>query len=252
MIHLLECYTYTNRWQTRHPVEKAAFAGGLLVLSLILPLAGSILILLVVSAATLAGARVPWRIYLRTLAVPVVFIALGSLSLMISVSMGAHGLHLGLAGDQLARAVRLTGRAIAAASCLCFLGLTTPALDWLPLLRRLRVPSVIVDIMFVVYRLLFIFVERLAAMHTAHEARLGYASVRSTFRSSGLIGANLLVFALKRARCMEMGMAARGFDTEILMLPPDCKPSRTVLFVVALVWVVVAVIGLAGRRWFNG
>ena len=122
----------------------------------------------------------------------------------------------------------------------------------LPLLRRLRVPSVIVDIMFVVYRLLFILVERLAAMRTAHEARLGYASVRNTFRSSGLIGANLLVVALKRARGMEMGLASRGLAAEIPMLPLECKPSRAVLAVIVLVWVLVAVVGLAARRWIYG
>ncbi|MBM4144420.1 MAG: cobalt ECF transporter T component CbiQ [Lentisphaerae bacterium] len=251
-MHLIDCYAYTNRWQTRHPAEKAAFAGGLLALSLILPLAGSLVVLAVVSAVTLGGARVPPRVYLRTLAIPLVFIAVGSLSLLLSVSFGAQGVHVGLATDQMARATRLLGRAVAAASCLCFLGLTTPALDWLPLLRRLRVPSVIVDIMFVVYRLLFVFIERLAAMHTAHEARLGYASVRSTFRSSGLIGANLLVFALKRARGMEMGMAARGFGPEIPVLPLECKPSRAVMAAVVLVWLVVAVIGLAVQRWFDG
>ncbi len=251
-MHLIDCYSYPTRWQARHPVEKAAFAGGLLALSLVLPFAGSVVILLVVSAAALAGARVPWGIYLRALAIPMVFIAVGSLSLLLSVSIGEQGVHVGLAMDQVARASRLLGRAVAAASCLCFLGLTTPALDWLPLLRRCRVPPVIVDIMFIVHRLLFIFVERLAAMHTAHEARLGYASARNTFRSSGLIGANLLVSALKRARCMEMGMASRGFAAEIPVLPFECKPSKMVLGAVVLLWIVVAAIGFVVQRWFDG
>jgi cobalt/nickel transport system permease protein len=251
-MHLVDCYAYTNRWQRRHPAEKAAFAGGLLALSLILPVTGSLLILLTVSAATLAGARVPAGIYLRTLAIPVAFIAVGSLSLLLSVAPGPHGIHIGFAPDQAARALRLLGRSVAAASCLCFLGLTTPTLDWLPLLRRLRVPAVIVDIMFVVYRLVFILVERLAAMHTAHDARLGFASARNTFRSSGLIGANLLVAALKRARGMEMGMAARGFAAEIPMPPLECRPSRVVLAAVVLVWVVIAMAGFAVQRWFDG
>jgi cobalt/nickel transport system permease protein len=247
-MHLLDCYAYANRWQARHPVEKAAFAGGLLALSMVLPVPGSLLILVVVSTAALAGARLPAGIYFRTLAIPMAFIAIGSLSLLPGLSLGGPGIRIYLATEQIPRMLSLLARGAAAASCLCFLGLTTPALDWLPLLRRLRIPAVIVDIMFVVYRLLFIFTERLASMLTAHDARLGYASMRNTFRSSGLIGANLLVLALKRARSMDMGMAARGFGTELPLLPPECRASRAVLAGIVLLWFLIALFALTMRK----
>jgi hypothetical protein len=49
MIHLIDCYAYTSLWRHRHPAEKAAFAGGLLLLSFFTSLPGLLLILLLVS-----------------------------------------------------------------------------------------------------------------------------------------------------------------------------------------------------------
>jgi cobalt/nickel transport system permease protein len=188
------------------------------------------------------------KIYLKVMAVPAAFIALGSLSLLFSLSTADHHIHVVYAGEQMPKVISLIARALAAASCLCFLGLTTPASDWFPMLRRLHVPQIIVDIMFLVHRFLFIFVDRLETMHMAHESRLGYTNMRSTLRSSGMIGANLLVTALKRARSMEMGMASRCFTGEMLILPYDKKPSKTVLFIITLVWLgIVLVSSMCGR-----
>ena len=224
------------------------FALGLLVLSLILPFPGSLIILLVVVMVALVGARVPWRVYLRVMAAPALFIAVGSASLLIGVSTGSGGLHLTLERDP-SRALHLVLRALAAGACLNFLALTTPSSEWLPLLRQLRVPAVVVDLMTLIYRLLFVFAERLAAMETAQRGRLGYATARNTLRSSGLIGANLFVRALVRARRMELGLAARCHNGDIVTLLPGRKPSRAVLTFVAALWLAVAGGAFVTRRW---
>lgn len=252
MMQLLDGQAHANRLRPRHPLEKLAFAGGLLALSLVLPLAGSLAILLAVSLATVVGARIRWGLYLRALSVPGAFIALGSLSLLFSVATGPHGWQLGLAGIPLASAVQVLARALAAAACLCFLGLTTPAMDWAPVLRQARVPAVMVDLLLIIYRCIFLLGERLTAMHTAQEARLGYASLRNTWRSSGLLGATLLVLALKRARGWERGLAARGFDAALPTPWLGAPPSGVVLAGIVLVWLLVTALGLALPRGAHG
>lgn len=239
-MHLIDCYAHSNRWRTRHPAEKAVFALGLLALSLVLPFPGPALILGVMIAASLAGARVPGDVYLRVMSVPALFIVAGSASLLVGVTPTAGGVRLTL-GQDWPRALHLMLRALAAAASLNFLALTTPSSEWLPLLRTLRVPGVVVDLMTVTYRLLFVFAERLAAMETAQAARLGYSSMRTTLRSSGTIGANLFVRALVRARRMEVGLASRGYQDEIVTLLPDRSPSPVVWVLILVVW--AAVIG---------
>lgn len=226
------------------------FALGLLVLSLTLPFPGSLAVLAVVVPVSLVGARVPLSVYLRVMAVPAGFIVIGSASLLVGVTIHSGGVRFALAHDPSA-ALRLMLRAFAAASCLNFLALTTPSSEWLPLLRKLGVPGVVVDLMTLIYRLLFVFAERLAAMETAQAGRLGYATMRNTLRSSGLIGANLFVRAMVRARRMEIGIAARCHSDEVLTLLPGRKASRAALALVAGVWLAVACSVVAIRRWLG-
>lgn len=249
MVHLMDCYAYTSRWRHRHPSEKALFAGGLLLLSFFLPLAGLLLILLTVSLVALLGARIPGSLYGKVMAIPMAFILIGASSLLVAVSFQSGHLHIGFAESGIMPALRLVARATAAASCLIFFSLTTPTADWMPLLRKLHVPAVVVDLMMMTYRLLFVFAERLSTLQQAQASRLGNVSLRSRIRTTGLIGANLFIRSLDRARRVELGMESRCYSGEIPCLPFEHKPSVPVLIGALLVCLTVAGIGYLAKEW---
>lgn len=249
MVHLMDCYAYTSRWRHRHPAEKALFAGGLLLLSFFLPLAGLLLILLTVSLVALLGARIPSSLYGKVMAIPLAFILVGASSLLVSVSFQSGHFHAGFAESGIIPAGRLVARATAAASCLIFFSLTTPTADWMPLLRKLRVPSVVVDLMMMTYRLLFVFAERLSTLQQAQAARLGTLTLKSRIRTTGLISANLFIRSLDRARRIELGMESRCYTGEIPFLPFENKPSIPVLIGAFLVCLAVAGIGFLAKGW---
>jgi len=260
MVHLMDCYAYTSRWRHRHPAEKAVFAGGLLLLSFFMPLAGLLLILLLVSVVALCAARIPASLYARVMAIPLAFILVGASSLLVTLSFQAGRLHVGLVTANLIPALVLTSRAMAAASCLIFFSLTTPTADWMPLLRKFRVPAVVVDLMMMTYRHLFVFAERLSSLQQAQAARLGNSSLRSRLRSTGLISANLFIRSLDRARRIDLGMEARCYDGEIPCLPFEHKPSIPVIIGALLLCLAVAcltaylkhvisIIAILAARW---
>ncbi|HAS83757.1 MAG TPA: cobalt ECF transporter T component CbiQ [Verrucomicrobia bacterium] len=248
MLHLLECHACSDPMRHRHPAEKAYFSAGLLLTCLLLPPPGPLLVLLTVLLAARIWAGIPWRVFIRTLLIPLGFILLGTVPLLISIAFGPDGVSLAWVPEQLPSARHLLLRALGAAACLCFLALTTPVMDWLPLVHRLRVPDVIVELMFVLYRMIFILTERFAAIHTAQDSRLGFHGVRNTFRSAGLTGANLLVFSLKRAQAMERGLVARGYDGQFRGLPPEHPASRKVLVMSTLLCAGLGVAVLLFRR----
>ena len=249
MVHLIDCYAYTSRWRHRHPAEKAIFAGGLLALSFFLPLAGLLVVLSVITLVALAGARIPARIFGRVMSLPLVFILIGAGSLLVSVSFGGGHFHIRYAPEGWLPAIQLSARALAAASCMIFFALTTPAADWLPLLRTAHVPAVIVDLMAMIYRLLFVFAERLSTLQQAQAARLGNRSLRSMTRTSGLIGANLFIQSLDRAQWIVRGMEARCYRGDIPFLPFERKPSFPVIVGAIVACLAVAGIGLLTRGW---
>jgi cobalt/nickel transport system permease protein len=223
----IDHHAWTNCWRDRHPAEKLLPAGGLLVLTLILPpLTTAPLVLGSTALATVFGAGVPWNTLLRVLAAPAAFLLAGIPFLAVSVDF-AHGFALHLSSDGLRLALTTTLRALAAMSCLAFLILTTPATDWIAPLRRLGIPVGVVELILLIYRLIFVFAERALTGHQAQAARLGYSRMDRMVRSLGLLAANLFQRAVAQARRLEIGLAARGYDGELRVLAPKRVLSRT-------------------------
>jgi cobalt/nickel transport system permease protein len=129
---------------------------------------------------------------------------------------------------------------------MAFLTLTTPVVAWAPLLRRLGVPQPIVEIMLLIYRLIFVFAEQAVTTSQAQTARLGYNGIRRSLHSLGLLVASLLERSLARMRRLEIGLAARNFDGELRVLQPTYKVSPWRLALIGGALLAVATVGLLG------
>lgn len=214
----IDHYAWTNRWRDWHPAEKLLPAFTLLLLILVLPpLTTGPLVLAGVGVATVRGAGVPLRALLGVLAAPAAFLLVGVPFLALSVSFtGGFSLHFSAEGVRLA--LSATVRALAAVSCLAFLTLTTPLTDLIPPLRRVGVPAGVIELILLVYRLIFVFAERALTGQRAQTARLGYSRLDRGVRSLGLLAGNLFQRALAQARRLEIGLAARGYEGELRVL----------------------------------
>lgn len=239
----IDRHAWNNRWQRYHPAEKLLLAGGLLLVSITLPpLTTAPLVLLIMALATVMGAGVPVRAFLWVIALPCAFLLSSVAVLAVSLDF-TGGIRLAFSPAGMAAALQVMMRSLAAVSCLSFLTLTTPIIDLLPLLRRLGVPSLIVELMLLVYRLVFVFAERVASGRQAQAARLGYCDFRTTLRSLGLLTVNLWQRSLARARCLQIGLEARGYDGRLRVLTPVQAPSRPRLIGIGGL---LGVTGLAG------
>lgn len=227
---LLDSYAYSNQWRHFHPAEK-----GLLTLICLVAVLVSrsvtmpLVILALMSGLILFGAGIPLRAYLRLLSVPLAFLLIGTSTLAISFSGGEIPLgelpllHLPLtlshAGiDQAAMAL---SRSLGAVSCLYFLALTTPMTEIIGLLRKLRVPALLLELMLLAYRHIFIFLENVRQVRLAQAARLGYSSVGNGWRSLAAVGGNLLLRTFRRSRQLHQSLLARGYDDELRYLEEE-------------------------------
>ena len=238
----IDRWAWTNRWHGFHPAEKGLLAGGMLLLAVTLPAPTTApIIIIVMGLVTVVGAGIPAVAWLRVMALPGAFLITSVPLLMLSLDFSA-GLKVGISprGGEMALGVVL--RSLAAVSCLTFLTLTTPTVDLVPLLRRLGVPQPVVEIMLLIYRLLFVFLERVASARRAQIARQGYRSFRHSLRSLGLLVSNLFQRSLERAQRIEIGLAARSFEGELQVLTPRrvLSPSRLVIIISLLLGVAVS------------
>ena len=184
---------------------------------------------------TVKAGKTPLGRYVDLLLLPASFVALSSLVLLLDRSPVPQGLldlplpgGLGyLSATQAGRqqAVLTACRAMGGVGCLYFLSLTTPMHEIMEALRRLRVPQVVIELMVLVYRFLFVLLDRQQRRSTAADARLGYQGLGRSLRTYGQVSAGLLADAFRRASQCYDAMEARCYDGQMRFLTQH-KPLR--------------------------
>jgi cobalt/nickel transport system permease protein len=230
-MHFIDQYAYTNRIRTVAPVQKAGLTVTVLLLCLLLnrPLVGLMAIVWLWALATF-WAGLPGRVFGRVLLAEGIFLALSVVGVAVSVNLapptepgwawpiGPVWVSSSPAAGQ--TALLLATRALGCAAALNFLALTTPLVDMVDLLRRLRLPPLLIDLMTLIYRFIFVLLESLERMHTAQASRLGYVGFRRGMVSAGLLASRLLIETYQRSQRLQVALEGRGYNGQLRVLPP--------------------------------
>lgn len=237
----LDTAAYASPWRERHPGEKALLSLGLLGCAVTLPpWPGAVVVAAVALVALLGPAGLPVSVLVRAARAPVAFVVTGVVPLLVTLG-GRHLVWWDPAGPVVA--ARLAGRAVAALLCLLLFAATTPLADVLPRLGRLGVPSAVIEVAALTYRMLFALLDSAHAVREAQAARLGYRSWAAAYRSLAGQGAAVFVRAFDRARRLEEGLALRGYTGTLRV---DTAGRRvSVRFVGVSVLVLAGVVGVS-------
>ena len=191
-------------------------------------------------AVCVSGARV--RQYVQVMVLPILFLLIGGLALLFEVSPGPTGvINFSLFGFWLSvseatqlKTALVVSRAFGAVSCLCVLSVTTPMPDIIGVLRRARCPDIIIDLMYLIYRYIFIMLALHHEMRNAAKSRLGFRDYRTSLRATGKIYAQLLARSYQCADRNFDAMESRCYDTGITFLSHRNKVTFVHGFVAAL------------------
>ena len=175
------------------------------------------------------GLRV--REYVHFLMLPASFLLIAAIALLFEVSpepvgvinFPVFGFWLVVSLKAQIKTALIVSRAFGAVSCLCALSVTTPMPDITGVLRRARCPGLIIDLMYLIYRYLFILLSVHHDMHIAAGSRLGFRDYRTSLRSTGKIYSNLLVRGYQFAGKNFDAMESRCYDTGIRFLEHNNK-----------------------------
>ena len=233
---LLERHAYSNRWRRVTPAAKGLFSlcGLTAVFAATSPaVAGGLALVLV--TATLLGTGMPVKDYLRVAAPALFFLATSTLTLLFSLSLGGpSGPALHLVPAEFPHVALVCARSLGGLAAMLFLGLTTPMNDIIALLRRLKAPEVMLDLMTLCYRMLFVLSEAVHDMHTAQAARLGHAAPRLALRSLGILAANLTVQVWQRSLALHHAALARNNDGPLRFLETEYPRTTASMATAAL------------------
>lgn len=201
----------------------------------------------------LAGGLTPAR-YLKLLAIPLAFLFMGTAAIAVGISRKPCGdwyisvpwfaLYVTKAG--LLQAILLFARALGAVSAMYMMTLSTPASEMIGVLKRIRVPQMIVELMYLIYRFIFVLSDTHSQMKQAAGSRLGTCDFKTSCRTFGSTAGNLLVVSLKKADTYYDSLLSRCYDGDLCFLEEE-KPIKAgqaaaaagYLLMIVAVWLVI-------------
>jgi cobalt ABC transporter, permease protein CbiQ len=207
------------------------------------PVIGFMLFLLMLIFIVMVGG-LDLQEYLSLLCVPVSFLILSGLALLFEYNVQSVGVinlpffqgYLTVSRLSQQRAALVMAKALGAISCLYLLSLTTTMSEIIGLLRRIHVPDIVIELMYLIYRYIFILLEMYRSMKDAAKSRLGFIDFTTGLRTTGHIYANLLARSYRKADANFNAMESRCYMGEISFL--ENKKRLTPLSLMIAVYIV--------------
>ena len=170
--------------------------------------------------------RVPFGKVLVLLRLPMLFLTVSCLVILLEIHPEATGLWSFSIGKlffcvtsySLNQAVTLFFQAMGAVCCLYFLSSSTPMPQLIEVLRRCHVPELVIELMYLIYRYLFLLLDAQEKMTIAATSRLGYQGNLRSLSTAGRISGTLLASSFRRSRQCFDAMESRGYDGNLRFL----------------------------------
>lgn len=214
-------------------------------------------IALILTCAIFFLARVDLKTYGELFFAPL-FFALISVAGIILITGGPGefwrwdllpGFSLSITRESINQGVFVFCRVIGGMSAMIFIALTTPMTDIFIVLRRCRVPDVVIDLMMIIYRTIFILIDQVIQIYHAQVMRLGYSTYRESLYSFAALCGAAFIASWNAGEDLIRAMDARCYDGKFALLgesPPlkriPCLAVVTFLLVSTTVVIITGTI----------
>jgi cobalt/nickel transport system permease protein len=253
----IDCYAYSNNLKAVHPLEKFLFTLLNMLLCLTSPnIITPLIVLGVMSIGIIYKAGIPIKAFFNLMVVPLSFLLISVLTIAFSVSSDPSGFAiacplpgftLGVRYPDFIAATRLFLKSLGAVSSLYFLALTTPITEIISILHKLKVPKLITELMVLIYRFIFVFLETASTIRRAQSSRLGYVSMKSSYRSLSRLFLSLLGKVFVKSQDLYYSMGARCYSGEINVLTKKYPVNLWNYLIIAAFGIPLILLNLLGR-----
>lgn len=258
----IDKYAYISKLKYQDPMYKLIFC--MLTLGVCLwanSIVVSIMVLLIMGWYTVCKGGIPFILFMKLLALPMSFLIIGVLTIGINVYekqsvflfyISAFGTNIGVSQTGIQSAMRLFFKALGAVSCLYYLSLSTPIVDLLQVLGKIRIPKLFIELMGLIYRFIFVLLETVDMMFTAQKSRMGYSNFSSSYRSLAALASTLFIRAYKRSDELYTALEARGYDGELSVLEEPFETPWTEYIPLVAINLFLVLVALFLKRFTGG
>ncbi|MBZ6005758.1 MULTISPECIES: cobalt ECF transporter T component CbiQ [Paraclostridium] len=180
-----------------------------------------ILIMLFMTALILFIARVDMKLYIKCLKIPIIFLIIGIGLNLINISfenkdyifnVNILGLYIGTTEFAVKSSVNILLRAMSCIISIYFLILTTPFNQLIIVLKKLHIPHTLIELMILIYRFIFIFIEEAEEIYKSQQLKFGYTNLSTSYNSMSLLIKTLFFRMMRRYEDMSISLDIKLYD----------------------------------------
>lgn len=232
----IDKYAYSSKISKVSPKSKCLFGIFPLLLCIFLnSFSVSLLTIIIMIYAALKWGGISYKVFIKLLLLPVGFLLIGSITIMtnqfpldkgllIGVKLGNH--LYGISSETFLNGIRISLKSLGAVSCMYFFSLNTPMNDFFNLLRKTKLPILVIELMELMYRFIFIIWEEGQRVYTSQSSRLGYVGFRNKLTSSAELISTIFLRAFRRVDRINASLESRGYDGSLNAFEEDFPPCK--------------------------
>lgn len=244
-----------KNWSQARPNYRMGLGLAILLAALLSPWPWLDLILVVLSAELLRHCfAVPWSRFLQCYRIPLIYLILSIITVAFEygdfpqasnlILAWGNGRGLFISREAAAAALLLTTRILASLAGLFFIRLSCSMVDFMQGLKSWHLPTGLLTLMELIYRLTFSLYQDLQNKIDAQHQRLGYVGLRRGIKSLGLALGSGFSAALKKSermgRALELRLYQGSLQTVPKLYPNSAKADRQMLCVIILLLIMSA------------
>lgn len=248
-MHMIDELAYRSKLYSMHPRYKCILA----VISIFFCIGTRSLIiglsvLCYTSFITLFIGKTNCIRYLKLFLLPVTFLCMSTITIIFEISampISYYEFHIasyyiGIQPSSFFFAMQLVVTALASVSSLYLLSLSTPMTDILQVLKDIHIPYILIELMLLIYRLIFVIYEMAGKQRIASYARLGNRNFKQSIVSIGTSMSILCIRSFRKSSHLYNAMEARCYNGEIKVLKKQYSLHRK-----NIIWLLLMVLYLS-------
>lgn len=186
----------------------------------------SIIITLAMIYLTVIKGKVSFTYYIKLLTFPIIFLLLSTLLICFDLSFDEIGqynirflnFYIITSDKNIYKCILTICKSIGAVTSMYMITLSIPVYEFIGVLKSFKIPSIVIELMNMIYRYIFILMNIQSKMSFSAKSRLGNRNFKTSYYSFSNIMTNLLIISFKEASMYYNAIESRCYNGEIIFL----------------------------------
>ncbi|MCI6152793.1 cobalt ECF transporter T component CbiQ [Fusobacterium perfoetens] len=219
----------------------------------------SLFIFLITNYITIYLGKIPIKRYIDSWKIPFLFLIFTIIVININISkekIGDYNFYflnnyIYFTKEKLYESIEIFFRVLSGISSMYMLIYSTSIEEIIKVLRKIKMPDIIIEIMYLTYRYIFILLNTYYEMRVAIESRLGFINYKLSLNSFGKIISNIFLISFRKSIVFYEAMEARNYNGKLIFFERKEKFQKKIFICMLLSIVFLILVFIFEKNRWN-